>query len=46
MVEEGRVKQVQTTLEPRWVHEALQPYTDESDVLSHSAGTDNTHVGS
>ncbi|KYH24917.1 ORC1-type DNA replication protein 1 [Halalkalicoccus paucihalophilus] len=33
--EEGRVKQVQTTFDPDWVHEALQPYAEASDILSH-----------
>lgn len=32
--DEGRVKQVQTTFDPRWVHEAVKPYTDASDILS------------
>lgn len=32
--EEGRVKQVETTFDPRWVHEALEPYGEASDLLS------------
>lgn len=32
--EGGRVKQVQTIFEPRWVDEALQPYAEASDILS------------
>jgi archaeal cell division control protein 6 len=33
--EAGRVKQVQTTFDPDWVHEAVQSYVDASDILSH-----------
>lgn len=36
--DEGRVKQVQTTFEPRWVHEALESYIDASDLLSMNEG--------
>lgn len=32
--EESRVKQVQTTFDPCWVHEAAEPYVDASDVFS------------
>lgn len=39
--EEGRVKQVQTTFDPEWVHEALR-YVAASDVLS--ANEDNGTV--
>lgn len=31
---EGRVKQVQTTFEPQWVHEAVEPYIEDSDLLA------------
>lgn len=34
--DEGRVKQVQTIFEPQWVHDALEPYVEESEVLSRS----------
>lgn len=34
--DEGRVKQVKTTFDPQWVHEALESYISESDVLSRS----------
>jgi len=30
----GRVKQITTTVEPAWVHAAVEPYTTESDFLA------------
>ncbi|ADJ13930.1 Cdc6/Cdc18 family protein [Halalkalicoccus jeotgali] len=34
---EGRVKQVETTFDPQWVHQAVKSYINESDVRSRSA---------
>lgn len=34
--DEGRVKQVQTTFEPQWVHGVREPYIEESNILARS----------
>jgi len=30
---EGRVKQIETTFEPQWVHDAMQPYLDATEQI-------------
>ncbi|WP_336361970.1 Cdc6/Cdc18 family protein [Halalkalicoccus salilacus] len=36
--DEGRVKQVRTTFEPRWVRETIESYVEASDILSSNEG--------